>query len=739
MSTKIPILCKIGENEVKFMARHVSYFLIMCQGIPDQSYRSAFEKTRLETTKSRRIVVPPFFARKKLPPSNGLDGYYDIDRRPASIHAMTQTHGAGLLQQIRRLVAVQRPGVESDLQLLQQFIAEYDETAFTAIVQRHGTMVLGVCRGVLRHQQDAEDVFQAAFLVLARKAHTIRKQQALSSWLHGVAYRLALKARTQTQRRRVREQPTATDLTADSIDDPATRELQHILHEELDCLGEKYRAPLLLCYWEGKTRDEAADLLGMTAGAFKKCLERARNLLASRLLRRGLIPSAALFATLFSDSAAKAAVSSVLIQTTAQSSVAFAAGTAAPTTAAVILAQGAIRTMTITKWTSMLLAAIFLATVGTGLGVGAYQGIGNHSQPRIDTPQFAKAKEEAPKVEAPKSDKERIVGTWRIAKGTASGEAMPADLVALGRLTFTKEGNMSMKLEGGAKEGKYEVVGPGKIDLGPGKNDKEVAPAIYQFDGDDKLTICAASGGKDRPTAFAAEKVGLMLFVLRRETPGEKLDPKKLTPEEARLREREAKVIEARARTLATNNFKQIGLAMHNYHDAHNSLPTHAIYSKDGKKPLLSWRVAILPYIDQEDLYKEFKLDEPWDSAHNKKLIAKMPQIFEPTLGKMEEGKTLIQVFTGPDTVFNGAKKMKLTDITDGTSNTILAVEAKDAVVWTQPSDLPLPKAKDKMPALGGRFSNGFVIVMCDGAVRLMPLNPAAKDLRPLITPAAGD
>jgi RNA polymerase sigma factor (sigma-70 family) len=516
---------------------------------------------------------------------------------------MTTTQGTGLFRQIRRLAAQQGAHAQSDLQLLQQFMAESDETAFAAIVQRHGTMVLAVCQGVLRHRQDAEDVFQAAFLVLARKAHTIRKQQALASWLHGVAYRLALKARTRTQRLRQHEHLTAIDQAATPADEPGKCELRRILNEELAGLAEKYRAALLLSYWENKTRADAAGLLGMTPDAFKKCLERARNLLASRLMRRGLVPSAVAAVALLSQNLAQASVPSVLVQSTSQLAVVFAAGAAVPTTAAVILAQGAIRVMTITKWTSMFLATLSLIAVGAGVGFGAYRWAG----------------------------------------GNGEGSAPSA------------------------------------------------------------ISQPAARAKADKP------------------------------------RTAEEKIREAAARTTAANNMKQIGLAMHNYHDSFKALPAHAIYSKDGKTPLLSWRVSILPFIDQNDLYKQFKLDEPWDSAHNKKLIPKMPDIFEPTIGKKEEGKTLIQVFTGPDTVFNGAKRLKLTEITDGTSNTIMAVEAKDAVVWTKPADLVLPKDKDKLPALGGRFSNGFHILMCDGTVNLTPLNPVAKDFRSLITPAGND
>ena len=193
------------------------------------------------------------------------------------------------------------------MQLLQQFIADRDEDAFAALVQRHGAMVLGVTRSVLRHQQDAEDVFQAAFLVLARKAHTIRKQDSLSSWLHGVAYRLALKSKARSGRRR--EETGADPFTASTFDDLTMREVRVILHEEMHGLAEKYRAALLLCYWEGKTRDEAAEQLGMSPGAFKKFLERARNLLGSRLVRRGLFPSSALIATMLTDNGVQAGAS----------------------------------------------------------------------------------------------------------------------------------------------------------------------------------------------------------------------------------------------------------------------------------------------------------------------------------------------------------------------------------------------------------------------------------------------
>jgi len=189
---------------------------------------------------------------------------------------------------------------------------------------------------------------------------------------------------------------------------------------------------------------------------------------------------------------------------------------------------------------------------------------------------------------------------------------------------------------------------------------------------------------------------------------------------------------------LSANYLKQIGLAMHGYHDERKSLPAAAIYDKDGKA-LLSWRVAILPYLlDEEDraLYKEFKLDEPWDSDHNKKLLAKMPRVFASPTAKGKQNKTYYQVITGPNTVFAGNKGMKLAQIANGTSNTILAVEAGAAVPWTKPADV-VYDAKKPLPKLGGVSKAGFHILLCDGSVRQLRPDFDAQTFRDSITPRA--
>jgi RNA polymerase sigma factor (sigma-70 family) len=210
---------------------------------------------------------------------------------------MTRPAVDKVLQHIRHLASARQLGELPDHELLERYIDQGDEAAFAAVVQRHGPMVLGVCRRVLHDAQEAEDACQATFLVLVRRAASIRRREALASWLYGVAYRVARSARARSRR----VGPADLAPTADPQSDPAAdltwREMRTALDAELSRLPDKYRQPLVLCYLEGKTRDEAAHELGWTAGALKGRLERGRALLRSRLTRRGLTLAAALCAT----------------------------------------------------------------------------------------------------------------------------------------------------------------------------------------------------------------------------------------------------------------------------------------------------------------------------------------------------------------------------------------------------------------------------------------------------------
>jgi hypothetical protein len=192
--------------------------------------------------------------------------------------------------------------------------------------------------------------------------------------------------------------------------------------------------------------------------------------------------------------------------------------------------------------------------------------------------------------------------------------------------------------------------------------------------------------------------------------------------------------IKPEQRKKSVENLKEIGLAFHNFHDANGFLPTNQV-GKD-KKPLLSWRVQILPYVEQVDLYKQFKLDEPWDSEHNKKLIEKMPAIYLPVRGRAKAGETFYQGFCGSHGMLKSGEQVGLATIPDGTSNTLMVVEAGKPVIWTKPEDMPF-EGKD-VPLLGGMFDGAFTAVMGDGSARRFKKGIAPDLLKRLIDPADG-
>lgn len=178
---------------------------------------------------------------------------------------------------------------QPDAELLQRFVTTQDEEAFARLVQRHGSSVLGICRRVLHNHHDAEDAFQATFVVLARKARHIRQRETLTKWLYKVAYRLAMKLRAATVRQR-RTERQVLPLRPPPADEQLTRcELYRVLQEEFGRLPAKYRAPLLLCGLAGRTRQQAAQRLGWTLGTVKMRLERGRQLLRARLALRGVV------------------------------------------------------------------------------------------------------------------------------------------------------------------------------------------------------------------------------------------------------------------------------------------------------------------------------------------------------------------------------------------------------------------------------------------------------------------
>jgi len=200
---------------------------------------------------------------------------------------MAQRPWNPILQHIRSLAA-RHDSPSSDAELLRQFSSHNDEAAFESLVRRHGPMVLRVARRTVGNETDAEDVFQATFLLLARRAGAIRKREAVASWLHGVAHRLALSARSKYARRQAREREAAAARSVQSSPESAWNELEETLHEVLAQLPAKYRTPLVHCYLEGWTQEEVARQLGKPLGTVRSWLARGRELLRKRLVRRGI-------------------------------------------------------------------------------------------------------------------------------------------------------------------------------------------------------------------------------------------------------------------------------------------------------------------------------------------------------------------------------------------------------------------------------------------------------------------
>jgi RNA polymerase sigma factor (sigma-70 family) len=274
-----------------------------------------------------------------------------------------------MLRHLRALAGAEGGADESDAQLLRRFAAARDEAAFAALLRRHGPLVLGVCRQVLRDPHDAEDAFQATFLVLAKKAGSIREREALGSWLYRVAFNLATTARTSAARRRAREREAGTMAQAPPAGDAPAHDWQPLLHEEVNRLPEKYRVPVVFCYLQGSTHEEAARRLGWPVGTVKGRLARARDLLRDRLARRGLALSAAALTASLGRDAVAAPVPAGLLDATLRAATSFAAGrmpAGAVSALALALAQGALKTMTLTRLAVITLLLFLAGAAGTG-------------------------------------------------------------------------------------------------------------------------------------------------------------------------------------------------------------------------------------------------------------------------------------------------------------------------------------------------------------------------------------
>ncbi|AMV25873.1 ECF RNA polymerase sigma factor SigE [Gemmata sp. SH-PL17] len=423
---------------------------------------------------------------------------------------------------LARLATLAHTGLP-DHALLDRFAADRDECAFAALVERHGPVVLDVARAVLRHAQDAEDVFQASFLVLARNAGTIRTRTSVGCWLHGVARRLALKALRARVRRSRHE---AVPRVAASVpgDDLTWGEVRVLIHDELARLPDALRAPVLLCHLEGLTLDEAAARLDLSRSTLRRHLDRARAVLRQRLARRGLAAAAITFPTSISN-----AVPPRTVLETARSAVRFAAGFAEPTRA-VELANGAMSTMTAMRMKLGLLLVATFSTVGLVLA-NTQMGTGPQKADLPTAPAPTTKPEEKPPAK-PMTDDEKLQGAWTVSNDDSplQGDKWTFKTEPLGAKSLVpRDGRLEMPGESNAAESGTTIKtyyrldpkqNPKTIDLRMLADDgpliRNVVEGIYTIEGNE-LRVCLALRGEERPKSFS-KALGRTL-VLKREPP----------------------------------------------------------------------------------------------------------------------------------------------------------------------------------------------------------------------------
>jgi|GEM_PF-3124267 len=516
----------------------------------------------------------------------------------------------------------------ADGQLLERFLTARDESAFAELVRRYGPVVWGVCRRQLASHQDAEDAFQATFLVLVRRANELTGTRPIGPWLYRVAVLTARRVIRGNQRRAVVTGPMEHEIPLPDSE-PAVEKLD--LDGAILALPERDRVAVVLCHLQGFTRREAAERIGCPEGTLSARLSRALQRLRA-LLGDGVPLALTAAVVAVPTSLASASVRSAAIYST---STLTAAGVS-PTV--VGLTDGVLRMF----WLKKVMTAVMMAILVLGAGV---VGLGMAS--RSDS--TAQGTEQA------------------TGNATTATPGEPMEIKRLEKRVSDLE-KQRARLDAALDDLKAE---------------------------------------KQKPADAPPKKEAI----------------KKPTAQELRT---------------SSNNLKQIGLAFHSYGSDYNDKWADDITDKDGQ-PLLSWRVALLPYLAAEDLYKEFKLDEPWDSDHNKKLIEKMPDVYAPVRVKAKKGETFYLRFVGTGALFNEkGSSYTIPQVPDGTSATGLVVEAGNPVIWTKPVDLPFTK-KGPLPKLGGLFDGDFHALFCDGSVTLFKKDYDLDEMRNFIIPDDGN
>jgi RNA polymerase sigma factor (sigma-70 family) len=419
-----------------------------------------------------------------------------------------------------------RTGIPPDPELWGRYVARGDRDAFAALVARHSPMVLGVCRRLLGNHHDAEDAFQATFLILARKAHSVSRPELLGPWLYRVAYRTALEARARSGRRR--EGPMTDDVPAPELPERFEPEVRAVLDEELSRLPEKYRAPLVLCYLEGKTTQDAARALGCPRGTVLSRMARGRDRLRRRLERRGLDSAGPALAAGQHRGAASAA--EVPPDLAAAAGRAAHGGGAAPAPAR-SLADDVLRGMARQRLVrGSVIGLVVLFATGVGFFVYRAAARGPAAAPAVARaedrpPDPAPAGGAAVAPVAVARDEDLLQGRWNFRSMRVNGADVDLRTMPFEYLIFRDDKFRYGKGDRLFSQQTFRLVPGGGLKgmdmIYPFPDGDVTFKAIYSLDGD-TLTLCLPAPGKDkpRPTAFASPPgVDRVLYVCQRQRP----------------------------------------------------------------------------------------------------------------------------------------------------------------------------------------------------------------------------
>jgi RNA polymerase sigma-70 factor (ECF subfamily) len=445
---------------------------------------------------------------------------------------MTNGQTSEVLQQFCKSLLRDAGGL-SDRQLLEIFLERRDEAAFEAIVRRHGPMVMGVCHRILRNRHDAEDAFQAAFLVLVRKAAVIASRELLAGWLYGVAYHTALKGKEAVARRLRKERQATAMLEVEAEMSPAEHDWLPILDRELNGLPDKYRLPIVLCELQGKPHKEAARELGCPIGTLSGRLSRGRALLAKRLARYGLVLTAGALSAALAQQEVSASVPPAVVSATVKAAT---AGAISAEIAA--LTEGVVKAMFLAKLkTVTMIVGTVVVLIAAALSCSALAGAqaedkgGSTEKPAVradNRPDKKDEKKDATKEEKAQGDGnkdlESLAGTWNIDSMEWGNDSLPKEQMKGYKFVFA-DNKLTWDAAFGRTKSRDTIKptyvtfqGPCDFKIDPSKTPKEIDitvhlingrdatfPGIYEIKAD-ALKVCYFSRQLGRrPTEFSSK------------------------------------------------------------------------------------------------------------------------------------------------------------------------------------------------------------------------------------------